>query len=88
MQATLTTATLLDVRTPGEYAHEHIEGAINIPLDLLPFRLHEVRAMTKPIMVYCHSGGRSGLAVTLLQQNGISEVYNGGSMTDLVQQIK
>jgi rhodanese-related sulfurtransferase len=39
--------------------------------------------MPKPILVYCLSGGRSGVATSILQQNGIAEAYNGGGVFTL-----
>lgn len=61
--------TLLDVRTPTEFAQGHIEGAQSIPLDELRERLDELDA-SKPIYVNCHSGLRSYLACRILQQHG------------------
>lgn len=34
----------------------------------------------KPILVYCLSGGRSDVTTSILQQNGVSETYNGGGI--------
>lgn len=75
--------TLLDVRSTMEFEGEHINGAINIPLDTVESKIKEIAAMPKPILVYCLSGGRSGVATSILQQNGISETYNGGGIFTL-----
>ena len=75
--------TLLDVRSVMEFEGEHINGAINIPLDTVESKIKEIAAMPKPIVVYCLSGGRSGVATSILQQNGISETYNGGGIFTL-----
>lgn len=75
--------TLLDVRSTMEFEGEHIEGAINIPLDVVESRIKEIGQMPKPIVVYCLSGGRSGVATSILQQNGINESYNGGGIFTL-----
>jgi rhodanese-related sulfurtransferase len=37
-------------------------------------------------VVYCKSGNRSGLAATILEQNGINSVINGGSLEALLNQ--
>lgn len=66
--------TLLDVRTPGEYAQGHIEGFLNIPVDALRGRLAELDK-TKPIYVHCRSGLRSYLACRILAGNGF-DCYN------------
>lgn len=71
--------TVVDVRTPGEYMGGHVAGSINIPLNEVPNRIDEFKAMDGPIILCCASGGRSGQATMYLQQNGFSEVYNGGS---------
>ena len=75
--------TLLDVRSTMEFEGEHINGAINIPLDTIESKIKEIATMPKPIVVYCLSGGRSGVATSILQQNGISETYNGGGIFTL-----
>ena len=75
--------TLLDVRSTMEFEGEHINGAINIPLDVLESRIKEIAQMPKPIVIYCLSGGRSGVATSILQQNGIKESYNGGGIFTL-----
>lgn len=75
--------TLLDVRSKMEFDSEHIEGAINIPLDIVESKIKEITLMPKPIVVYCLSGGRSGIATNILQQNGVAETYNGGGMFTL-----
>ncbi len=72
-------ATVVDVREPYEYAMGHVEGSVNIPLGEVPGRLEEFRAMSKPLVLVCASGNRSGQATYFLQMNGLEEVYNGGS---------
>ena len=66
--------TLLDTRTPAEYAAGHAEGFVNIPVDDLRERLAEVEK-GKPVYVMCQSGLRSYLACRILMQNGY-ECYN------------
>ncbi len=77
-------ATILDVRTPEEFATQHVPGAINIPLDQLPAMLNEIKTMAKPIVAYCRSGARSGMAVSIMKQNGITDVVNGGGIGDML----
>jgi len=80
--------TIVDVRTPEEYAVEHIPSAINIPLDQVAQRINEFKEMPQPIIVYCRSGNRSGIAVSILKQNGIADAVNGGGLNDLKQNMK
>lgn len=82
------TKTIVDVRTPEEFNMDHIEGAINIPLDKVASRINEFKAMPKPIVAYCRSGNRSGMAVSILKQNGITEAINGGGIDDMKQATK
>lgn len=73
---------LLDVCTPNEYKLNHIEGAVNIPLDELRNRLSEI-TVGKRIIIYCAIGLRGYLACRILMQNNFPEVYNlsGGLKT-------
>ena len=66
--------TLLDTRTPGEYGRGHIQGFINIPVDDLRERLHELDR-TKPVYVICQSGLRSYIACRILAGHGF-DCYN------------
>jgi phage shock protein E len=85
MKNILEKATVIDVRTPQEYGEDHYPGAINIPLDEIQQHLQKLKQVEGPIVAYCRSGNRSGVAVSILKQNGINEVYNGGALIDLLQ---
>lgn len=78
-------ATILDVRTAGEYAGGHIPGSINIPLDQLGAKLKQL-PKDKPVIACCLSGGRSGSAVPLLRSEGY-EAYNGGGWSALEREL-
>jgi len=85
MTATFDTKTALfvDVRTEAEYQGGHKDGALNIPLHELPYRLSEIKGLGKePVVFYCRSGNRSGQAVSYLQQQGFGNIYNGGSLEE------
>ena len=65
---------LVDVRTPGEFAEGHIEGAINIPLNELPQRLQELpQQKSRPIVTICRSARRTIPATQLLLVQGYQE---------------
>ncbi len=66
--------TLLDTRTPAEYARGHIAGFANIPVDDLRERLQEI-PHGRPVYVICQSGLRSYIACRILAQHGY-ECYN------------
>lgn len=66
--------TLLDTRTPGEYARGHVDGFQNIPVDVLREHLDEIEK-GKPVYVICQSGLRSYISTRILTGNGY-DVYN------------
>lgn len=66
---------VIDVRQPVEWEICRIEGARLIPLNELAERAHEID-QTKKVIVYCHSGQRSALAVKLLRELGLTRVFN------------
>jgi len=68
---------LLDVRTPGEFERGYIKNSVNIPLDDLQHKVESVIPYKiTPIYVYCLSGARSDVAVTILSQLGYTNVYS------------
>ena len=83
MMESLNDVSIVDVRMPEEYLVEHFPNAINIPLDSIAQRIEEFRQMKKPIIAYCRSGNRSGTAVSILKQYGITDAVNGGGFEDL-----
>ncbi|MEV6833067.1 rhodanese-like domain-containing protein [Streptomyces sp. NPDC051133] len=74
--------TVIDVRTPGEYAGGHIPGALNIPLDHLGSALPGIRTAAErgEVLVVCASGARSASACRTLAENGVrSATLAGGT---------
>lgn len=68
---------LVDVRTPEEYAQKHIKDAVNINFNGDDFvDMISKLDKSKPILVYCLSGGRSAKASALISKKGATEVYN------------
>jgi rhodanese-related sulfurtransferase len=72
-------ATLLDVRTPQEFSGGHVKGAVNIPVQVLGARHHELDR-SRPVVVYCQSGGRSASAARFLRKAGFTSVHDVGPM--------
>lgn len=66
-------AVLIDVRTPDEYAAGHIEGAVNLPIPTLAQNLDKIPT-DKPVIVYCASGHRAGMALSSLRILGYANV--------------
>ncbi|MFF8995635.1 rhodanese-like domain-containing protein [Streptomyces sp. NPDC014983] len=74
--------TVIDVRTPGEYAGGHVPGALNIPLDQLDRALPDIRSAAEraEILVVCASGARSEKACLQLAEKGIhTATLSGGT---------
>ncbi len=71
-------AQLVDVREPQEYRQGALPGAINVPLPVIQRALHLLER-DNPVLVYCATGRRSGIAKYLLETQGFSEVHNIGS---------
>lgn len=81
------TPVVVDVRTPGEFAHGAVPGAINIPLDELENRFNELGDNPRrEITVYCASGARSSYAKQFLQMQGYANVKNGGGIMQMMMQ--
>lgn len=70
----LESATVIDVRTPGEYASGHLPGAHNVPLDRLDDALPALESAggSGEVVVVCASGARSAGARDRLAGRGIS----------------
>jgi rhodanese-related sulfurtransferase len=60
---------LIDVRLDEEWEVGHIAGALHIPLDSLAARAGEIDR-SKPVVLYCRSGDRSGGAADALEASG------------------
>jgi len=76
-------AQIVDVRTPGEFQEGHFPGAINIPVDQLQKRIGELKK-EQPVVAYCQSGNRSGMAISFLKGQGF-DAMNGGGLVDMLQ---
>jgi phage shock protein E len=75
--------TVIDVRTAEEFASGHLEGALNYDIEAGQFSsLIEPLDRSKPFMVYCHSGRRSGIAADAMVAAGFTQVYDLGGIAD------
>lgn len=71
-------ATLIDVRTPAEFAQGALPGALNIPLQTIPGASSRFDS-DDTLLVYCRSGSRSMFAQQYLQRMGFNNVHNIGA---------
>lgn len=70
-----TTFTLIDARSPDEYAITHIDGAVNIPHDhLADYDQTLPASLDTPLVVYCRTGKRAGQLQSQLAQLGYTNV--------------
>ena len=80
----VTQPVYIDVRTAEEFASGHVVGALHIPHDQMEARWEELAAYKdKDLVLYCRSGRRSGLALTVLKEKGFTKVENGGGLADV-----
>ncbi len=70
-------AVFVDVRTPGEFAAGNRPGSINIPLDSIAEGAKGLDK-TKPVILCCASGARSGIAAGMMRGMGFRDVTNAG----------
>jgi len=74
-------ALIIDTRSAEEFSGGHIDGAINIPYDIIGNVIDKhTTDKSKSIIVYCHSGTRSGMAKKTLEHAGYTNVVNGGGL--------
>jgi rhodanese-related sulfurtransferase len=77
-------AQLVDVRNPHEYQHGALPGSVNIPLTAIQRAVKQLDKKT-PVLLYCNSGQRSGMAKRLLEAYGFQLVHNMGSYNRLYE---
>lgn len=70
-------ATVVDVRSPAEFASGHHASAINIPVDQIASRASELGKGSK-VVLYCRSGARSARAAQILKGQGF-QVLDAGT---------
>lgn len=80
---------IIDVRSAEEFSSGHINGAINIPFDqIVPALAKLDLAKDTDLVLYCHSGRRSGIAQSALVDQGYSHTYNAGGFDALMSSRK
>ena len=86
--ASAATQTIIDVRTPQEFAAGHLDGAINIDIYNANFA-DEIGKLGKAgsYVLYCRSGSRAGQAQSFMQEQGFADVTNGGAMEAAAQTL-
>ncbi|GAA4396353.1 MBL fold metallo-hydrolase [Nibrella viscosa] len=67
--------TVIDVRRPGEFDGEHMEGAKNLPLDYISEHMAEF-PKDETFYVHCAGGYRSMMAASILKARGYDNVID------------
>lgn len=81
----LDTRTVIDVRTPEEFAAGHVAGAVNIDVEASDFGT-KIAALDPedPYLVYCRSGRRSAIAADAMAEAGFTDIVDAGGLEPLV----
>ncbi|MDG6097840.1 rhodanese-like domain-containing protein [Alteromonas sp. ZYF713] len=67
---------ILDVRSAEEFAEGHVPGALNVPHSEIASHLAALGSIQKPVLVYCRSGRRAGIALEKLTNLGFEQLYH------------
>ena len=67
--------SVIDVRTPDEYASGHIPGAVNIPFDQVAQRIGELET-PQGVVLYCMIGPRARKGESALLAAGYEKVFH------------
>lgn len=74
-------ATILDVRSKGEFKQGSVNSAINMPVEDLSKEIEgKIPDKKNPLLVFCLSGTRSAIACRILKSKGYQNVHNLGSL--------
>ena len=78
--------TVVDVRTPAEYAAGHVAGAVNIDVEASDFaeRVAELDPEA-PYLLYCRSGRRSAIAAEIMAEAGFTDIIDAGGLEPLAE---
>jgi rhodanese-related sulfurtransferase len=83
--AMLDERTVIDVRSPAEYAEGHVAGALNIDVESPDFA-ERIAALDPdaPYLLYCRSGRRSAIAAETMAEAGFADLVDAQALEDLV----
>ncbi|GAB1692818.1 rhodanese-like domain-containing protein [Krasilnikovia sp. M28-CT-15] len=76
--------TLIDVRTPAEFAGGHLRNALNLDVQSPAFTAEVGRLdRSGKYLVYCRSGHRADAAITTMRDMRFTDLVNGGGFDQL-----
>lgn len=75
--------SVIDVRTPDEFAAGHLQNAVNVDVESADFaeRIAQFDKAGK-YLIYCHSGRRAGIAVDDMKALGFTDITNIGGIDE------
>jgi glyoxylase-like metal-dependent hydrolase (beta-lactamase superfamily II)/rhodanese-related sulfurtransferase len=74
---------IIDVRTKSEFEKGFLKGAINIPLNILPYEIENLDPQAE-YLIYCAGGYRSMIAASIMQRYGFNFISNvKGGITEV-----
>lgn len=75
---------IIDVRTKEEYNENHLDNAINIPVDIIATEIEKQEDINNNtnIIVYCKSGVRSDKAAHILEEQKYKKIYDLGAISN------
>lgn len=77
-------ALVIDVRTAKEYKKGHMDNVLNIPYENTAALIKAIGSdKSRPVVLYCRSGGRAGVAQVQLAKAGYTNVFNGLGLRDM-----
>ncbi|GMR01270.1 MAG: hypothetical protein BMS9Abin19_0638 [Gammaproteobacteria bacterium] len=74
---------LIDVRTPVEFNQGSLNGAVNMPIESFQYLKDSIDS-SKPVLLYCRTGARSGMVKNYLDQLGFDQVHNIGGIRQYI----
>ncbi len=74
---------LIDVRSPVEFSQGSLDGAVNMPIESFQYLMKDIDN-SKPVLLYCRTGARSGMVKNYLDQMGFSQVHNIGGIRQFI----
>ena len=75
---------ILDVRKPGEWSAEHVDGASHFPLDFINDHMSEINR-DDSYYLHCRSGYRSTIAASILKSRGFEKIVDViGTFEDMI----
>ncbi len=74
---------LIDVRSPMEFNQGSLDGAINMPIERFQYMMDAIDS-SRPVLLYCRTGARSGAVKNYLDQLGFDQVHNIGGIRQFI----